>query len=266
VTATATRRQAVQATTVDSEGVIAGAVLREARRALRLRQDQIAERLFVDIDTYRSWEHGRRSLTRIAVHRYKALIRGLLDVGVPTELVDALDVAVDVDLAIGRALVSEENPFPPVSKCPMWHELLAWAVIGTVPEAFERYGVATAPRMATTDRNRLLRRIRVAVDKPKGLDVETLRLLGRVYLGNCPTWCSGRCKESDGDPRQHGELIHTTADVEVGDVRARMTQTGVNSEPQIEIAAATGRLAFSLPESALLGSALLQLAREGASR
>lgn len=209
------QRQATQETTVKSEGVIAGAVLREARRALGLRQDQIAEKLFVDIDTYRSWEHSRRSLTRVAVHRYKALIRGLLDIGAPAELVDALDVAVDVDLAIGRALVSEENPFPPVSRCPLWHELLAWAVIGTVPDAFKVYGVAAAPRMAAADRSTLLRRIRVAVDKPDGsLDMDTLRLLGRVYLGLCPSWCDGTDHHNSNDM-----TLHTQPDVFVTDAR-----------------------------------------------
>jgi transcriptional regulator with XRE-family HTH domain len=175
-----------------SEGVISGAVIREVRRGLNLTQEPMAQQLFIDVDTYRSWENARRPLTRLPLHRFKALTRGLLDIGVSGDRVALLDVAVEVDLALGRSLSSEENPFPLTARCELWHELLAWAVLGTTPALFADNGVVGTPRMAAVDRNTILRRIRYAVDKPDGtLTDDTLQLIGRVYLGipPCPAWC-----------------------------------------------------------------------------
>lgn len=79
-----------------------------------------------------------------------------------------------------------------------------------------------------------------------------------------PVWCDGRCQDVAGDLWwQFGRMAHTTDDVKVGSIRTRMTQSGPESAPQVEIDTPKGRFTFSPAESGLLGSALLQFAREG---
>ncbi|MET0522640.1 MAG: hypothetical protein ABW156_11830 [Jiangellaceae bacterium] len=174
-------------TTTPAEGVICGAVLRESRRFLGVRQDAMADRLLVDINTYRSWEHARRPITRLALHRFKSLTRSLLGMGIPDEYVAVLDLAVEVDLAIGRALSSEENPFPPFGKCDGWHELLAWSLLGITPRLFAENPQATQPRLSQVDRACLIKRIRYAITHPdSGHDDEAMALLRRLYLEGRP--------------------------------------------------------------------------------
>lgn len=170
------------------EGVICGAVLRQCRRALYVYQEGMADQLLVDINTYRSWEHGRRSVTRLPLHRFKSLTRELLTAGVRPEYVDLLELGVEVDLAIGRAMSSAENPLPPAGQCNGWHELLAWALVGTIPAVFAASGDrVTQPRLSTPDRNHLLKRIRHAIDKPASdLDDSAIALLRRLYIDGLP--------------------------------------------------------------------------------
>lgn len=202
---------------VEAEGVICGAILRECRYSLQLNQDEMADKLMVDLCTYRSWEGARRPITHLTIHRYKALTRNLLSVGAPATYVELLDLAIEVDLAIGRALVSEDNPFPPTGRCDQWHALLAWALIGTTPKTFDDAGVVQTPRISAVDRNKLLKRIRYAVANPKGLDKRTVRTLKTVYLGvpPCPEWCDDHESASTGE-RSHDLYVSRTWGSDLG--------------------------------------------------
>ncbi len=149
--------------TVGAEGLVCGAVLRGFRRQLGLTQEALGERLFVDKSTYVAWENGRRPLNRIPVHRFRSLCRALVDIGVSPDLIGALDVAIDVDLDIARALATGENLFPPNGCNETWHALLAWALTDRRPVMFAGWNRAESPRLCARDRNSLLKRIRYAV-------------------------------------------------------------------------------------------------------
>jgi hypothetical protein len=165
----------------------------------------------IDLNTYRSYEHGRRPLARVTVQRLRSITRGLTAIGVAPAVVDLIDVAIDVDLAIGKTLAEElfEYPFPPGGKGALWHELLAWAVIGTTPNAFADNGVVATPPLSAPDRNTILRQIRYTVDRQDAsLDAGTLQYLREVYLGipPCPSWCGLHYRASEAEAFHQHDL------------------------------------------------------------
>jgi transcriptional regulator with XRE-family HTH domain len=156
--------------TTDPEGVTAGAVLRVIRRRLGHQQDTFAELLGVDINTYRSWEHGRRPLSRIPVHKMHALRHGLIRVGAEAQLVDLLETAVGVDISIEQMLVGDqvaEHPLAELVQTRTWHDLLVWDIAGITPRLLKGTGATDAPRMAAVTRNKLFNRLRDAAERTK---------------------------------------------------------------------------------------------------
>lgn len=127
----------------EHEGLVSGAVLRAFRRSLGLSQKAFAQLLIVDIYTYRSWESGRRALTRVPVYRFRALCRALVAAGVTRALIGALDVALDLDLDIARALASGDDLFPPDGCSETWQALLQWTLGGPAPLMLQ--GLRTEP-------------------------------------------------------------------------------------------------------------------------
>jgi transcriptional regulator with XRE-family HTH domain len=268
------------ATSVATEGVICGAILRECRRVLDLHQEAIAEKLMVNLNTYRAWEDGRRPVTRLPLHRYKALVRSLADIGAPEVYLDLLDLAVEVDIAVGRALISDDNPFPPAGRCERWYALLAWVLLGTQPVPASVVGLAKPPRLSHSDRTRLMNKIRHAVFEPTGeLDAETLHTLKGVYLNcpPCPPWCDRTCEPfgpvSEGVLHQFATTIPALAarlgepDGSVRVAAWSFTDHGGVAETGIELdvqesrtLGQQGRANFSAGQARALADALNELA------
>lgn len=233
--------------TSDPEGAIAGALLREIRRRLALKQDQIADLLHVDLNTYRSWEHGRRPLAQVQVHRMHALTQGLLRIGAEAELVELLDTAVDVDLNIRQILADhipvQQHPLATWVQTRTWHDLLAWGIAGNTPRVLKcSTAEPVAPRLSVPVRRALITQLRDAAERTDHRTDPASTLLrrqvyfvaawdhtpaGREWLarmerhelgrlrtvdGWTPTWVAGRslavAKAVSGDP---GQLRHFIA-------------------------------------------------------
>jgi len=144
---------------LDAEGAVSAAVLRTFRRnLLHLQQDQLADKLLVELWTYRAWEQGRRPLTRFPVYQLHALTRALAEQGVPQSLLGALDAAVELDCDITRALASKENLFPPPGRTDTWLALLRWALSGSTPLMFMGLRNVQAPRICSRDQRILMLR------------------------------------------------------------------------------------------------------------
>jgi transcriptional regulator with XRE-family HTH domain len=231
--------------TTEPEGAIAGALLREIRRRLGFHQDRMAELLSLDINTYRSYEHGRRSLGKVTAQRLRALTRGLIRIGAEEQIVDLLTTAVDVDTHIGEILTNtgrpEDHPLASFVQTRTWHDLLAWGIAGSTPRALSGTTGAVAPRMSVPVRNALLERLREAAEQTGDSTDLTSTLLrrqvyfvaswdrsgpGRDWLGRMerrelvrlrkvdgwtPSWVAGRslavAKAVSGDPEQLRHFI-----------------------------------------------------------
>jgi transcriptional regulator with XRE-family HTH domain len=198
--------------TGDPEGVIAGALLREIRRRLGLRQDAMAEVLRVDINTYRSWENGRRPLARIPVHRLRALVQGLLRIGADAEIVELLDTAIDVDLNIGQILANHRDPADhPLAnwvQTRSWHDLLAWGLAGRTPRALSGAGEVARPRLARVDREAVLGQLRDAAEQTRSNTDATSTLLRRqvYFVASWDATTAGRDWLSGMEAREYGRM------------------------------------------------------------
>lgn len=231
--------------TTEPEGVTAGAVLRVIRRQLGYQQDIFAELLGVDINTYRSWEHGRRPLSNIPMHKMHALRRGLMRIGAEAQLIELLDTAVDVDISIGQMLtgpgIPEHHPLASLVQTRMWHDLLAWDLAGNTPRALAAFGEVPAPRMSVPMRSQLINQLRDTAEQAGDKADPASTLLrrqvyfvaswdksgaGRDWLGRMerrelrrlrdvdgwtPSWVAGRslavAKAVAGDPEQLRRFI-----------------------------------------------------------
>jgi transcriptional regulator with XRE-family HTH domain len=225
---------------------VAGALLRTIRVRLGLRQEQMAEALGADLNTYRSWENGRRPLSRISVQRHRSLLRALRRLGANDKLVDLIDTAIDVDLSISQIICDgpapSEHPLAHFVQTKTWHDLLAWAVAGITPKVLINGGSeAPAPRLPVPDRSLLLDNLRVSAERTGARTDAVATLLrrqvyfvvswddsgqGRDWLsrmerqelarmrpsdGWTPTWVASRslavAKSVSGDPEQLRHFI-----------------------------------------------------------
>lgn len=232
--------------TPDPEGVVSGAILRLIRSQLGLSQEQAAEALTVDANTFKSWETGRRPLARISVQRLRAVTRTLSRLGADPRLLDLLDTGIDVDLTIGQILGGGHSPVDhPLGSwvhTRTWHDLLAWAVAGRTPAAIRDLNGATLrPRLAVADRTRLFDCLRVAAERAGDDPASTLLRRQATFViawndtpdardwlarqerlelrrlrpadGWTPAWVAGRslavARASQGDPEQLRHFIRT---------------------------------------------------------
>lgn len=227
--------------TSDPEGVISGAVLREIRRTLGLHQEQIADGLGLDLNTYRSHEHGRRPLARVSVQRMRTLRHGLHRLGADNTTLGLLDTAVDVDLAVKQVLTGDHNagdhPLGAVVHTRTWHDLLGWAITGRAPKTLANGTDIPRPRLAVPDRQALLDKLRTTAEKSTPQQTLLRRQVyfvaswddtgpGRDWLakahhgvqrqirnvdGWTPLWVAGRslavAKAVSGDPEQLRHFI-----------------------------------------------------------
>jgi transcriptional regulator with XRE-family HTH domain len=241
----ATPAVATTSGTTDPEGVITGSLLREIRRRLGLHQDKLADLLKVDLNTYRSWENGRRALGRVSVSRMRALSQGLIRIGADSQLVDLLDTAVDVDLNIGEILANhtapDEHPLAGWVQTRVWNDLFAWGITGTAPRILAGIHEVAKPRLSPVSRAALLDRLRDSAEQTKDrVDPAATLLRRQVYYvasldrsgtgkdwlrrmeqrevrrmrasdGWTPTWVAGRsiavAKAISGDPEQLRHFI-----------------------------------------------------------
>jgi transcriptional regulator with XRE-family HTH domain len=123
------------------DGLIAGHLLRLIREHRGLTQEAAAETVRVDLDTWRSWETGRRPLANTSAGKLHHLIRRLRALGAPPVLLDHLQVAIEADLFVAHVLIEAGRGDPADHMLAgwvstrAWTDLLAWTMTGTPPKA-----------------------------------------------------------------------------------------------------------------------------------
>lgn len=172
--------------TPDPEGAIAGALLALIRTQLHLSQDQAAELLDVDRNTVKSWESGRRPFARVSYPTMRNVRQTYARAGADPALLDQLDQATDVDLAVGQILDPDttpaRHPFAAQVHNRSWNDLLAWALTDQPPAALRNLnGNIPRPRLAIPDRLRLYDALRITAEKA-GDDPGATLLRRQVYF------------------------------------------------------------------------------------
>lgn len=162
------------------EGLIAGHLLRLTRENLGLTQETAAEAVKVDVNTWRSWETGRRPLAHTKVGQLRSLLRRLQSLGADPLLVHHIEVAIETDLFIAHVLVEAGRGDPHDHMLAgwvttrTWNDLVAWAVAGTPPKALarvlavpgQRRGPAPSrPELSTPTRTRFFDALRVTAER-----------------------------------------------------------------------------------------------------
>jgi transcriptional regulator with XRE-family HTH domain len=172
--------------TGDPEGVLAGAVLRLIRTRLGLTQERAADMIGVDLNTIAGWESARRPFARVSYPTMRSARQTYARAGADPALLDQLDQAVDVDLAVGQILDPDtkpgQHPFATQVHNRSWNDLLAWALNGRPPAALRALnGNIPRPRLAVPDRCRLFDSLRTAAEKAANDPAATL-LRRQVYF------------------------------------------------------------------------------------
>ncbi len=103
------------------EGRISGYVFKLMRESTALTQEQLAERLNMDVTTVQGWESGRRPLMAVPVGSYLALKHTLLGLPVAPRLLSQLDLAMEADRFLGYILSTDRAE-------PTGHPLASWVI------------------------------------------------------------------------------------------------------------------------------------------
>lgn len=159
------RQVSVRAQTVAGRaapaGAIGGAMVTAGRRATGLSRRALACRLAIPAATVRAWEEGTLPLYCVGYDQLRQLARILADAGEPgrASLADLL-LASECDLLVAGMLGGFEDyaEVPPIDQGAVGEaarSLLSWALTGTVPDQFRRYG-RSHPLLAQPDVHRLV--------------------------------------------------------------------------------------------------------------
>ncbi|PSK88980.1 helix-turn-helix protein [Murinocardiopsis flavida] len=162
----------------DREGRVAGYVLKIARQAVSLTQEEFAERIGVDVTTIQGWESGRRPLMAATAGTYLGVRHHLLRLGASPRLLGQLDTAMEADRFIGYVLGTDgpidldRHPLATWVITRPFTDLVGWTFTGTAPGAIAdtaprlRRGPAPAgPRLAADERRHFLTHLRDAAEQ-----------------------------------------------------------------------------------------------------
>lgn len=146
-------------------GVIAGAVLRDARLSAGLTQEDMAEAVGADVGTVKGWESGRRPLGSVKAGRVAGVRRDLARAGASRSALGLLGTAVDADMFTSSVIAGDVTELAAEVITRPWTQLVARAVAGGSPllgaadrAAFFASVRDAADRAAETGSGMLLRR------------------------------------------------------------------------------------------------------------
>ncbi len=161
-----------------SQGVVAGHLLRQVRERIGYTQEALAECLGYDLNTYRGWETGRRSLGQVKASSVQVIVRKLRVLGADADLLARIGTAVDVDVFIGDVLRGSpdtaDHPLASWVSTRDWNDMLGWATNG-VPDGGQR------PRLAPVDRKTFFANLRATADRAGG-GGDAMLLRRQVYF------------------------------------------------------------------------------------
>ncbi len=127
---------------VSPPGVIAGAVLRSARRSAGLGAAQLAAAADVSEATVRAWESGSSPIASVPLLQVERIEGGLLAAGADHRLVADLAVAAWCDLVIQAIAGSEDISCllaDPLAREDAFGELLAWSIADQRPARYQPF-------------------------------------------------------------------------------------------------------------------------------
>lgn len=184
------------ASTADTpDGLIGGHVLRLIREHLGLTQEAAADALHVDLNTWRSWETGRRPLANTKVGQLRALTRRLRTLGASPVLLGHLEVAIEADLFVAHVLIEAGRGNPADHMLAgwvstrTWNDLLAWTFAGTPPKALgplvvpgQRRGPTPGrPELPAATRSRFFDSLRITAERA-GSNPSAILLRRQAYF------------------------------------------------------------------------------------
>lgn len=126
-------------------GIVAGAVLRSARRSAGLSTALLAAAIDVDETSITLWETGREPLASVSSPVIERLAAALRRMGAQPVLVADLFVAAWCDLVLGAIAEGDDASCllaDPLARDNAFSELLAWAMTGQPPARHRPYAPA----------------------------------------------------------------------------------------------------------------------------
>ena len=175
-------------------GVISGYVFRVIREQHGYTQDETAEYLEVSVDTIAGWETGRRPLTAVPVGQMLCHRHRLMQLGIPSALLQALERALEADVLLAGVLdedVSvEASPLGTMVMQRDLAEVLTWPLSGVPPQPVRdlptpprpRRGPTPAgPELSTADRRVFFSQMRRTAEQARG-DRQFLLRRQALYL------------------------------------------------------------------------------------
>jgi transcriptional regulator with XRE-family HTH domain len=180
-------------------GVITGYLFKLIRESLGLTQEGLADRLGLDKNTVQGWESGRRSLASTRVGDLLRLRHQLCVLGADGRLLDAIDTAMEADYLLAHALAvepedvqPEAHPLAAMVNTGLLVDMLTWPFTERAPvllrdlaHAPRRGPVASAPSLATGEKDRFYRHLRAAAERStvgrSGFQVNRVLLRRQVY-------------------------------------------------------------------------------------
>lgn len=231
------------------EGAVAGHVLRSARSAASLTQEQFSGLAGVDTTTVQSWESGRRPLLLVKAGTLITVKNVLHEAGVDPRLVSALNTALDADLLLDvlvrgpyedarRGLDTRVLPRTLV-------DLLTWPFKSTMPHvvasacvAPQRRGLAT-PRLGAADMRAAFTRLREISESSYDAGLARRQAL---YLASFDESADGRAWLSSVQRRTNWQMHARTFGPRWAEARSVVTSLAKLGDPEpVERFVAMGR-------------------------
>jgi transcriptional regulator with XRE-family HTH domain len=178
-------------------GIISGFVLKLARQSTALTQEQLAERLAVDVSTIQGWESGRRPLAAMHAGEFLRLSSQLSRLGAPASTGRHLREAIEADHVLSVGIVAGDtlpgaadiHPLAAGVHRRTTTSLITWPIVERTPQHLQVFAGATrrrgpvpsCPVLLPEERVRFLDHLLVVAERSTR-PIEALARRQAVYL------------------------------------------------------------------------------------
>ncbi|SDC50655.1 helix-turn-helix transcriptional regulator [Actinokineospora iranica] len=224
-------------------GVVAGFVLKLARRSACLTQESLAESLQVDVTTIQGWESGRRPLAAVQAGDVLRLGSRLAHLGAPASTRRHLREAMEADLVLSTGVAAAATWVGPEAHPLAGHvhrrsltNLITWPLTGDLPPQLieftpkipNRGPTALRPRLTIEATSRFLDHLMTVVEHCKRPQDALLRrqavyLLGFDKRPHVADWLRGEWDRASRRPVAEGDV---TALMEARSASVTLAATG----------------------------------------
>ncbi|WP_158102632.1 helix-turn-helix domain-containing protein [Lentzea kentuckyensis] len=238
-------------------GVVSGYVLKLARQAAGLTQENFAERLTVDVSTVQGWESGRRPLAAMNAGDFVRLCARLPRLGAPPSTGRHLRAAVEADLVLstgitaGNAWVDPDlHPLAASVHRKTLTNLITWPFTGQLPPELHgftpkvprRGPVASGPALSADEQTRFFDHLMTVAERgvhPLGalLRRQAVYLLGFDRRGQVGEWLRDEWENAGRRPVADGNV---TSLLEARSASVALASTGDGTHLYDFVARTTG--------------------------